>query len=226
MGPLFLFRMAAMKRSVTVRKALLCRPAKRQALAAGLCAFLVVSLLGLALVVAGCGNDPLAAARKADRANDYKTAVSLYKQKLDQDPANLEALRGVAVDLFLMGDFNGALPYQEKVVAADLKDAQTRVELGFNYLNHQSQPEKAVAVLGEAVALDPSAKYLTFLGQAQDAVGRPADAEASYKRAISTDPTYARAYEVLIALLESQGRKAEADQVRTAAQKAGVNLSS
>lgn len=185
----------------------------------------LVMVLSVMLVVASaCGSDPVRQARKADAAGNLKSAVSLYRDRLKEKPEDLAALRGLAVDLYLMGSFDEALPVQEKVVALDSKDSQTRVELGFNYLNHQRQAGKAAAVLAQAAALEPTAKYLTFEGQAQIAAGETQGAESTLRRAMVVDRSYGHAYVVLIALLQGQGRTSEAAALRAAAQDAGVTI--
>jgi len=114
------------------------------------------------------------------------------------------------------------LAVQEQVVAADASDVQTRLELGFNYLNHQDRAEDAVTVFEEAAALDGGSKILTFLAQAQEVAGHIADAEATLRLAIDIDAAYAYPYSVLIGLFERTGRNAEAAEVRREAQKNGV----
>jgi Tfp pilus assembly protein PilF len=122
------------------------------------------------------------------------------------------------------GRFDEALPIQERVAALDPKDAQIRVELGFNYLSHQNNPAKAVAAFKQAVYLDPSAKYSTFLAQAYIGAGDAKTAETVLRQAIGTDKSYGHSYTVLLALLEEQGRTTEAAAVREAAASAGVTL--
>jgi Tfp pilus assembly protein PilF len=126
--------------------------------------------------------------------------------------------------LYVSGDFDGALAYQERVAALDPKEVQMRLELGFNYLNHQDRASDAVRVLAEAVALEPSAKNLTFLAQSQFVSGDVAAAEESLRQAIETDATHAHAYMVLIQLLDEQERTDDAQEVREAAATAGVTL--
>lgn len=190
----------------------------------GLVLVLLVLTFALAVFTGACSGGTLDQARKAEQAGDTKTAVELYRQCLEEEPENLQALKGLAVHLYLLGDFDGALPMQERAVALDKKDAQIRVELAFNYLNHQDAPAKAVGALSEAAGLDPSARVVTFLAQAQIAAGWTTDAEASLREAIGADPAYGRAYAVLIGLLEDQGRASDADEVVRKAQEAGVTL--
>ncbi len=184
----------------------------------------LVTLLAVALLLAGCGEALVAQAYEAEKAGDLHTAVELYQRQLERKADDRAAIKGLAVDLFLLRDFDSALPFQEKAVALYPADVQLKVELAFNYLNHQDRPDRAVAVLAEAVAHEPSAKILTFLAQAQMAAGKPADAEASLRAAITKEPQWERAYVLLIRLLEQQGRLEDAAGVRQAADAAGVRL--
>jgi Tfp pilus assembly protein PilF len=74
----------------------------------------------------------------------------------------------------------------------------------------------------EAVALEPTATYLAFLAQAESAAGDDQGAEKTLRIALATDKSYPHTYALLIALLERQGRVAEATELRSAAKAAGV----
>lgn len=189
--------------------------------------FILAALMGATatfFLVTGCGDEVLDRARAAEKAGDLRMAAELYRERLVEDPEDPEAIQGLAVALFLLQDYDGALPFQEKAVAINPDDVQLKVELAFNYLNHQGQPEKAVAVLSQAAAVERSAKILSFLAQAEMAAGRPADAEASLRAALAEDAAYGWAYTLLVQLLEAQGKQREADEVRQAAAAAGVVL--
>ena len=180
--------------------------------------------LALALAVAGCGGGLLDQARSKEQARDLVGADRFYEQLLRSDPTNLDALRGLAVNLSLLGRFDEALPYQEKVVRADPKDAQTRVELGFNYLNHQGRSRDALRVLEEAAALAPSARNRSFVAQARVGAGDTSGAEHDLRAVINDDPSYPFAYSLLIQLLEKQGRGGEAAAVKHSAVDHGIQL--
>ena len=184
---------------------------------------LTLVLLLLVILLPAC-SDRLDQARAAEQEGDLQSAIRLYEEHLQEHPDDLEALEGIAVDLYLGGDFDGALPYQQRVVALDPGNVQTRIELGFNYLNHQNEPQKAAAVMAEAAELDPSAKVLTFLAQAAIGAGMIDKAEEVLRRAIAAEPEYPHSYLVLIALLEEQGRGDEAAEVRAAAETVGVKV--
>ena len=183
----------------------------------------VMLLVAAAAVAAGCSN-PASEARKAEQAGDLTTAVSLYQAQLKAHPDDLQAVKALAGILYVERRWNDALPLQEKAVAMDPKEARIRVELGFNYLNHQNAADKAVTVFHEASDLEHTAQYLGFLAQAQTVAGDARAAEASLREALRVDKTYGRAYDLLTELLDQQGRTADAAAVRDTAKSAGVAL--
>jgi tetratricopeptide (TPR) repeat protein len=185
---------------------------------------LAVMLVMVALGALACGDQEISRARNAEKRGDTASAIDLYRAHLKKEPDDLAVLRLLAADLYLGGSFDEALPVQEKVIALDARDAQTRIELGFNYLNHQHLPAKAVAVLAQAVALDSSAKYLTFLAQAQIVAGHQGSAEQTLRRALSVDERYGHAYSVLASLLRTEGRTAEAAALLDVAAGKGVDV--
>jgi len=186
---------------------------------------LVIGSVALWLL-SGCGSDLIAAAIQAEKAGDYPAAVDLYRQELALDPHDKDAVKGLAVDLFLLRQFDEALIYQESAVRLEPGDVQLKVELAFNYLNHQGEPQKAVEVLREATRVERTARLLTFLAQAQLAAGQPQEAEVSLRSATAEDPSYAWAYALLVKMLGDQGRGAEAEAVRQTALAAGIVLQS
>jgi len=183
----------------------------------------VVILIVLATLLTACGG-PTAEALDLERQNDYEGAVSIYKDALQEDPDDVEILAALAADLMLMGKYDDALPIQERVTALIPEDVQTRIELGYNYLNHQDRAADAVRVFGEAATLDPTAQHLTFLAQAQIVTGDTGGAEQTLRHALEVDPKYAYSYMVLDSLLASQGRTGEAAELRDLALLNGVQL--
>ena len=83
---------------------------------------------------------------------------SVSPARLQGEPKHLEALRALTGPALPATAIHEVLPLQERLVCLDPKDAQTRVELAFNYLNHQGEQAKAVASLSEAVAPGPECK--------------------------------------------------------------------
>lgn len=167
-------------------------------------------------VLGGCSQQ-LSEARSLEQGGDVQGAVAAYTAILQEHPGDLDALRGAASLLWVVQRYDEALPFQEQVVALDAHEVQIRVELGFNYLNHQQRANDAARVLKEAAELEPSGKHWTFAGQALREAGDLLAAEAALRKAIDRDATYTRAYDQLAELLESMGRAAEAAAVRAQA---------
>lgn len=188
------------------------------------CLLVVGVILGAGLL--GACADPAGEARDLEAEGDLNGATSLYREALQGDPDNVEMLAALAADLMLLGRYDEALLFQERVVALDPNDVQTRVELAYNYLNHQDRAADAVRVFGEAAALDPTAQHLTFLAQAQIVSGDIGGAEQTLRHALEVDPQYAYSYMVLDSLLVSQGRTAEAAELKDLALLQGVQLES
>lgn len=171
-----------------------------------------LAVLAVCAVVSGCA-DTVGEAAKLENGGDLAGAVALYKEVLEDEPNNVEALEGVAVDLMFLGLHDEALVYQERLIALDEGDMQTRIDLGFNYLNRQDRPEDAARVLREAVEIERSAKNLSFLAQALIAAGDPTEGERRLREAIEMEPGYGHSYSILVKLLESQGRTDEAETI-------------
>jgi tetratricopeptide (TPR) repeat protein len=183
----------------------------------------VIGTVVLSSIALGC-SDAKSTAEGLVASGDLAGAETIYKEVLAEDPEDLEALNGLAVTLMLEGKHDEAVAIQERVVAADPTDVQTRIELGFNYLNYQDRADDAVRVLGEAAALNGSAKNLTFLAQAQSVAGKKDEAETTLRRALEVDPQYAYSYRVLVGILEKDLRLDDAAEIRDLAASRGVHI--
>jgi len=183
---------------------------------------LIGCVIGL-FSVAGC-SDLLDQARALEREGNVAGALQLYSEVIETHPDERAAVEGAAVCLFVLKRFDEALTIQEKLAAMDLTNVQIRVELGFNYLNHQDRPTDAMRVFAEAVKLQPTAKNLCFLAQAHAGLGETEQAERDLRRAISQEPAYAYSYELLVGLLAGTGRAGEAARVIEQAASQGVRV--
>jgi tetratricopeptide (TPR) repeat protein len=100
------------------------------------------------------------------------------------------------------GDFAGARPVLEKLVAAEPSLAEPAVNLGLLHVREKRWPE-AEAALNEALKRDPkSAVALNELAAVQREAGRFKDAEASYARALEADPSHNRTHRNYAVLLD------------------------
>jgi Tfp pilus assembly protein PilF len=186
-------------------------------------AVVVLTFLICLVSLAGC-SDKLDAARDLENQGDVEGALEVYAQILKEDPQNLEALNGTVYWLLMSKRYDEALPLQERLAQLEPEKVDIRIELGFNYLNHQSRPADAVKAFGDAVRLDPSAKNRCFLAQAQEAAGDPPGAEQVLKQAIAAQPDYAYSYQLLAGLLQRQGRNQEAADLIKSAASLGIDV--
>jgi Flp pilus assembly protein TadD len=208
---------------LSVRLGLAGKKRKALAVSRGRVIAVLIGALFLSAALVGCGGE-LGRAHSLEREGDLSGAVAVYRTILQKNADDLQALNGLAVDLVLLREYAEALPVQERVVSLDREDVQTRVELGFNYLNHQDRPVDAVRVLSEASLLDPTAQHLTFLAQAQIRSGEDGRAEQTLRSAMEADPQYAHSYSVLSSLLLANGRTAEAAELKEEARLHGATI--
>jgi len=159
-----------------------------------------------------------------EKGGDWEGALVIFREVLEDDPADIEALSGAATALWLLGRYDEALPFQEKVVEADPEDAQTRMELGFNYLNHQGRALDAVHVLEEGVMIEESEQMLMYLGLAKRESGNLRGAEEAFREVIEINPSNGYAYNLLVSLLADQGRTEDAALVVEEARANGINV--
>jgi len=158
----------------------------------------VVAVMGVAGMTGCGGGDPrLERARELEDSGNVEAANTLYRWILRERPDDVDVLRSLAVNLTMAQRFDEALPYLLKTVRLDDQDARTRVDLAFNYLNHQGAPDSAVKWLEEAVEIEGTAKYKTFLAQALLEAGQRGSAVAVLREVVREAPEYGRAQDLL-----------------------------
>lgn len=188
------------------------------------CAVVLVLVCMFSWLMFPQSEDRLAEAQLLERQGDVQGALAAYTEILQSRPADHRALEGAAVCLLMLKRFDEALALQEQLASLETANVQIRVELGYNYLNHQERPADAVRVFAEAVELEPSAKHRCFLAQAQLALGAVSTAEWNLRQAISSEPNYPYAYHLLAGLLQSEGRAQEARDVVRQANCLGIDI--
>lgn len=160
------------------------------------------ALLG-GLMLAGCAGLPApgdrdlagaiepslrAAAAAAEGAGDYKGAVQHWRTLYQRNPRD----KGVALALARVLRYSGMAQQGADVMQAQLTltpgDAELLAELGKAYLA-ADRIALALKALDEARAAQPSRWDVhSAMGVALDTLGRPAEAEAAYRRALELAP--------------------------------------
>ena len=137
-------------------------------------------------------------------AENFKDAIPLLQQVLQEDPnialANLELGRACNN----LEDYSKALPWLQKAAALSPESGRAHYELGVA-LGETGDWEGAAAQLEVAVQHAPDSDDMRFyLGMAYDEIGRAAEAEKNFHAALRINPNHYRANLLIGRLLGMQ----------------------
>src|SRR5260221_8356780 len=146
----------------------------------------------------GAGEDPLVSvSRKLDAALQHHQAGRLpeaeaaYREMLEVDPDNIDALHLLGVISHQRGEHERAAELISRALSRNPSNAPAHNNLG-NALGAQGKLNEAVVAYLNALALDPDyVDALVNLGAALRAQGRPDRALACYRRAPALAPRFA-----------------------------------
>ena len=85
-------------------------------------------------VLTGCATPPHVQGQKALRQGLYDEAAGHFEEVLIRDAERLDALAGLGISRYKLGDFDEAVDALERVVARAPKDATAQLYLGLSYL--------------------------------------------------------------------------------------------
>jgi tetratricopeptide (TPR) repeat protein len=156
-------------------------------------------------------------ARTLERQGRTAEAEALYRERLQKQPDDLEALEGLAVLVFQQGRADAAVPLFERVVALRPESARSHANLG-EALRLLDRFDLALEHLNAAIARDPAfSQAWNSLGLLAFDQGRHEDAATAYRESIRLRPNFAAAYINLGNALQALGRAREAaDALRAA----------
>lgn len=143
------------------------------------------------------------------RDGDHAAARQLYREVLDRDPENADALNLLGVVYGSEGRLFNAIESLEKAIRLRPSEPRFRNNLGNTYLLAK-EPVAAVGQLKEATRLDP--KYLDAwcnLGKAYEALDRISEAKVALRKAVRIDPRNRRA-RLSLAQLEARSGNEQA----------------
>ncbi len=169
---------------------------------------------------ASAGEDAAATLRRATelhRSGHADAAESLYRQVLQRQPRNSDALHYLGVLLAQAGRLEEALEHLKKARKARATDALISLDLG-NAYSALGQLDEAERCFRRAIALQPKfpGGYVNLAILCEGRM-RLAEAEALYREAIKLDPGLVDAWINLGNTLQALGRLDEAEQAfRTA----------
>jgi Flp pilus assembly protein TadD len=183
------------------------------------------------------GNDPARAEKAFDAAlaidpDHVRSLVNLSRLLIEQkrcdeaivrltraseiEPTSGEVHRLLGRAYHVQGKADAAVEAYRQALDLDEKDVWSMNNLGLVLLEQQ-RADEALPLLVEAVALRKDVPaFHNNLGMALEHAGRPQDAAAAYKGALTADPAYDRARQNLARVDTIKG-KAEESEVDTAA---------
>ncbi|SDG65879.1 MULTISPECIES: tetratricopeptide repeat protein [unclassified Duganella] len=137
-------------------------------------------------------------------------AQALYRQVLELNPQQFDALHLLGVIARQQGDAAGAIELISRAIAISDGQANAHCNLGVALLD-VGQAGEALASHERALALNPSyALAWSNRGNALRRLGRLDDALDSYQRALAIQPQYAEAHCNRAIVLQDQGRYLDA----------------
>jgi tetratricopeptide (TPR) repeat protein/TolB-like protein/predicted Ser/Thr protein kinase len=158
--------------------------------------------------------------RNYGRTENLESAITVFQRALALDPDFALAHAGLGMAYWHKFDATREAAWVERATQACGRAtalaggaAEGRLCLGMVHLD-TGRYEEAARELELAAALDPrDEEKLLWLARGYDALGRPADAEKTYRRAIALRPHYWAGYNVLGAHFFEQARYREAEEM-------------
>lgn len=145
------------------------------------------------------------------QAGDLKTAENIYRQILQLEPDNPEALHLLGVSAFQQQNLETAYTLISKALAGRPGFSDAHSNLG-NVLREMGQPEEAEKSFRKAIAGNPRFTMAHYnLGNVLMSQGKLEEASESFERAIATNPRLAEAHINRGIALKELGRLKEAE---------------
>lgn len=146
------------------------------------------------------------------QAGKLGEAESIYRQVLEVDPANADALHLLGVVASQVGKTDAAIALIARAIGLQPANAAYRNNLA-NALKDAGRHAEAEQSYREALALKPAyAEAHANLGILLNALGRPQEAEQSYRNALAVNPGYVEVMNNLGTTLLDLGRPDEAER--------------
>lgn len=155
-------------------------------------------------------SESLAIAFQHHQAGRLPEAEEIYRQVLQQQPNQVDALQLLGVIVHQSGQLEEAIAYYRQALARNPALSQVHSNLGIA-LRQKGLLEEAILHYQQAVTLQPnSAEFHYNLGIALSDQGELEEATQSYHRATALKPNYAAAHNNLGYVLHQLGQQQEA----------------
>lgn len=144
------------------------------------------------------------------RSGDLKQAESAYREIIDREPENADALHLLGVVLHQRDQNDEAVELIQRAIAIKPDNASFHTNLGAAF-RAADKTDQARAAYQRALKLDPrNAKAHNNLGNLLKELDEPLPAIQHYRQAIRIDPDFAEAYHNLGSILADRDRLDEA----------------
>lgn len=121
------------------------------------------------------------------RNHEYRSTISLWRTVVERAPRNARGYSNLATGLKAEGDEDGALEFLRKAVEVDPGYPSAHFKLGNSWLA-RGENRLAAESFERALAIDDQAETHAALGLALFRLGRLAEAEPHFARALALDP--------------------------------------
>jgi len=129
---------------------------------------------------------------------------------LRASPDNIPARLNLGTALLAMGQWQEAVGQYQQALAHGERGGEAEAKLGQIALNHQRDPQLALAFFDQAIEKRQNPQLWVWRGVTLRALRRAAEAGAAYQRAVALDPACAEAWFNLGNLWAEQGETARA----------------
>lgn len=154
--------------------------------------------------------DALTLAWQYEQAGRRREAAALYRDILQQQPDQCNALHRLGVLAYYDGKHAEAVEFIRKAIAVEPQGAGLHSDIGEAY-RALGKPEDAAVHLRQALALDPTyADAHVNLGNLLQDQGKFDEAVGCYRKALTLKPAVAETYNNLGNVLKAQGKLDEA----------------
>lgn len=130
----------------------------------------------------------LRAAEKFQNSGDLGASLSFYKQILEKEPENLEALLGAATVSWKMGDYAQTQQYLDKLLVQDPTSFSARRLRAKTFLAQEKAPEALALFQVLAKERPEDASLLNLQGVCYDLSSDHEKARTFYKKALLIEP--------------------------------------
>jgi Tfp pilus assembly protein PilF len=153
----------------------------------------------------------LYAARSAEQASDWRSALASYRRALEFDPGNYRIMSNISAVFNNLGMFGDGVKEAERALAKKPNYVPALINAAIGY-SSRAETNKALRLFTAACAIDPGNRSLIInLGIMHERAGNLDDAIATYRQlAASGDPM---ALLGLGRIYEKKGNRAEAVRV-------------